>query len=147
MIGISNLADFKRQLEGIQDALQHEADGAAMERVGTTVHQALLLLATYAADYPPQPAGSDYRRTGTLGRLWTTATPHMTMSGHVLDARIGNATPYGPWVQDPEQQRRVHRGRWQTTDEVVQSHLGEVDALLAQVGLDIVERVAAQAGG
>ena len=147
MIGISNLVDFKRQLKGIQDALQAEAEGGAMERVGETVHQALLLLATYAADYPPQPADSDYRRTGTLGRLWTTATPHMTMSGHVLDARIGNATPYGPWVQDPERQGRVHRGRWQTTDEVVQSHLGEVDALLAGAGLDIVERVAAQAGG
>jgi len=144
---IKNLAAFMRELRALQEALRREADGAAVETLQATVHQALLLLATYAAEYPPQPAGSDYRRTGTLGRLWTTATPHVTISGHVLDARIGNATPYGPRVQGSADQAPVHRGRWLTTDEVVEAHVDEIDALLAHAGLEIVERVAAQIGG
>lgn len=145
MIEITNLDSFMRQLESLQAALQREADAAALEAVGQSVHKALFLLATYAAEYPPGPPNSSYRRTGTLGRLWTTATPHMTVTGHVLDARIANATPYGPRVQDPDEQIAVHRGRWQTTEEVVQSHLDEVDAVVAQAGLVIVERVAAAA--
>jgi hypothetical protein len=145
VIEIVNLAQFQRQLERLQAALQREADGAALETVGQSVHTALLLLATYAAEYPPAPQNSAYRRTGTLGRLWTTATPQVTVQGHVFEARISNATPYGPRVQDPEAQIAVHRGRWQTTEEVVQAHADEVDALVAQAGLTIVERVAASA--
>jgi hypothetical protein len=106
------------------------------------VTQALMLLATYAADYPPQPPNSSYRRTGTLGRLWTAATPTVTVRGHVLDARIENATPYGPQVQDPDAQRPVHRGRWQTTEDVVAQHMDEVEHLTAQAGVEIVERIA-----
>ena len=142
---IGNLSEFMKELKALQDALQREADGAASKTLETTVHQALLLLATYAAGYPPQPPGTNYRRTGTLGRLWTTATPHVTVSGHVLDARIGNATPYGPQVQGPADQARVHRGRWLTTDDVVDAHVDEIDALLAHAGLEIVERVASSA--
>ena len=83
---------------------------------------------------------------GTLGRLWTAATPQVTVGGHVLDARISNATPYGPYVQDPERQAAQHRGRWKTTDEIVREHVGEVGPLLAQAGYRIVERVAEVAG-
>jgi len=141
MIAFSNLEEFQRELERLRGAIEHEADNA-LGSMRDTVHQALMLLATHAADYPPPPPGSTYRRTRTLGRLWTQSQPQITVSGHILDARIENATPYGPYVQDPDKQAAVHRGRWQTTDEVTGEHVDEIAPLLASAGLEIVERIA-----
>lgn len=143
---IDGLEEFRAKVERIRAALEAEFPGGAMGELETVTTQALMLLATYAAEYPPAPADSSYRRTGTLGRLWMAATPHVTVSGHVLDARIANATPYGPYVQDPERQAAQHRGRWKTTDQVVEEHAEEIAPLLAQAGYRIVQRVAEAAG-
>jgi len=143
---ISGLERFRDEAERLVAALEAEASGGAMSELQVVATQALMLLGTYAAEYPPRPADSAYRRTGTLGRLWTAATPQVTVGGHVLDARISNATPYGPYVQDPDRQAPQHRERWKTTDEVVQEHVGEIAPLLAQAGYRIVERVAEAAG-
>jgi len=143
---ITGLEKFKEEVERVIAALEAEAAGGAMSELQVVATQALMLLGTYAAEYPAAPADSGYRRTGTLGRLWTAATPQVTVGGHVLDARISNVTPYGPYVQDPERQAAQHRGRWKTTDEIVREHVGEVGPLLAQAGYRIVERVAEVAG-
>lgn len=142
MIDPSGFEQFQRDLEALQKALDREFPDGAMDSLSNAAHRGLLLLATYAAEYPPAPSNSSYIRTGTLGRLWATATPRVTMSGHVLDARIRNATPYGPLVQQRGQQRRVHRGRWQTTDDVMEQHLNEVEPLIARAGGEIVARIA-----
>ena len=138
---IQGVEAFQRELRRLRDALAG-APEMAMERLATTVEQVLMLLATYAAEYPAKPGDSSYRRTGTLGRLWTQGRPRIVMSGHVLDARIENATPYGSCVQDPERQARMHRGLWQTTDDVVEQHAREIDPLLASAGYEIVEGIA-----
>jgi hypothetical protein len=142
MIEIVNLEEFQRQVEALRAAIRKEFPDGLMAEMEKRLAQALHLLAGHAAVYPQQPAGSRYARTRTLGRLWTTAHPQITVRGHVIDARIGNATPYGPYVQDPEGQAWMHRGRWQTTDDVVQAHVGEVEGLIADVGLEVVERIA-----
>ena len=139
---IANLDEFRRQLERLREALAEEASGGMMDEMRDTVHRALLLLGTYAADYPPQPSGSSYRRTRTLGRVWTSARPQVTVSGHVLDARISNATPYARRVQKEGEQRPVHRGRWQTVEDVVSEHVSEIEPMLVQFGVDVVGRVA-----
>ena len=143
---IAGLERFKREAERVVAALEAEASGGAVSELQVVATQALMLLGTYAAEYPAAPADSSYRRTGTLGRLWTAATPQVTVGGHVLDARISNATPYGPYVQDRERQARQHRERWQTTDKIVEAHVGEIAPLLARAGYRIVERVAEAAG-
>ena len=143
---IEGLEKFKAELERVKAALEAEFPGGAMGELETVAMQALMLLATYAAEYPPAPADSSYRRTGTLGRLWVAASPHVTVGGHVLDARIRNATPYGPYVQDPDRQAKQHRGRWRTTDQVVEEHAEEIAPLLAQAGYRMVARVAEAAG-
>ena len=81
----------------------------AMERGVAMLHEAV-------ADYPPPPEGSTYRRTGTLGRRWTTKVETLT----TFQGTIGNNTVYGPYVQDEAKQARMHKGRWQTIQSVVE---------------------------
>ena len=81
----------------------------AMERGVAMLHEGV-------ADYPPPPEGSTYRRTGTLGRRWTTKVETLT----TFQGTIGNNTVYGPYVQDEAKQARVHKGRWQTIQGVVE---------------------------
>lgn len=56
-----------------------------------------------------------YRRTGTLGRRWT-STVEQTPGD--LIGTVGNNTIYGPYVMDPERQAWMHKGVWQTTQDV-----------------------------
>jgi hypothetical protein len=138
----NNLKGFIRELRQLQAALQEMAESGFKERVGQVVEQALRLLGSYMAEYPAPPPNSSYRRTRTLGRLWTVATPRVTVRGHVLEGRIRNATPYARLVQKEGEQRAVHRGRWQTTDDVVDQHVQEVETLLQAAGVGLVQDVA-----
>lgn len=86
------------------------------------------------AKYPPQmPTVSGYRRTGTLGRNWTSRVNNLT-------ATIGNITHYGPHVQgSPGQTPEMARRNWKTTqqvstaekDKVVAFFKSEIDKILA----------------
>lgn len=77
------------------------------------------------AKYPPQmPTVSGYRRTGTLGRNWTSKVNIGTLS-----AVIGNITHYGSFVQgSPGQTAEMARRNWQTTQQVSTSETGTVVA-------------------
>lgn len=70
--------------------------------------------------YPPQRAGSAYKRTDTLKGSWS----RLPLEGDGADlvgrvASNGNAAPYNRYVQDAEQQARVHRGLWTNTAQAV----------------------------
>lgn len=164
MLEVSGLEEFLRGLEEMQAAIEAFPEFAT-ERMETVIRRSLMLLATYAAEYPPPPppglwaatTSQDQKaaffakgwngRGGTLGRGWTSAIPQVTISGHVLGARITNAIPYGPYVQGPGQQLPVHRGRWETSEDVVRKHVGEISGLLAAAGYELVEDLAQGAGG
>ena len=66
--------------------------------------------------YPGPPPGSSYRRTGTLGRRWTTRP---IREGNAVGREVGNNTSYAALVQSDELQAIVHRGRWQTDAQVL----------------------------
>jgi hypothetical protein len=106
------------EIQGI-DALIRKLD--SMEQVNDVLNppmqRAVLRLQRDMADYPPARPGSSYRRTGTLGRRWTT---EITRNGNGLIGKTGNNTSYGPWVQSKQFQARVHRGRWQTDEDVLE---------------------------
>lgn len=57
-----------------------------------------------------------YGRTGTLGRRWTT-----TVRGYAGDmvGLVGNNTSYGPLVQGAGTQTKMHKGNWQTDEDVM----------------------------
>ena len=142
MLESEGFVGFQAELERLEQALR-EFPRTARTELRDVVTQALMLLASHAARYPDKPPGSRYRRTGTLGRTWVAARPHITVAGHLLAGRISNATPYGPLVMGPGEQLEIHRGRWRTTDQIVAEHGREVEPLLAQAGLAMVERIAA----
>lgn len=121
--GITNLADLQRALAAVPDALAAELKDAAFA--------ALTQIGGDLAEYPPAPTGSDYVRTGTLGRLWTSSAPTLHGSGADFVATLGNATPYGSYVQDPDQQAWMHAGVWQTTEDVAQANATQTQDLLA----------------
>jgi len=78
--------------------------------------RAVLRIQRDMQEYPTQRVGSLYRRTGTLGRLWVTK---VYQEGAYLTGKVGNRVKYAPFVQSRQFQARIHRGRWQTDERVV----------------------------
>lgn len=89
------------------------------------MNRALLRLAEKMSVYPPPPPGSTYRRTGTYGRRWTTATREIrTATATRIEGRIGNNTTYGPAVGSKQFQAGIHRNRWETDEGVAAQEEG-----------------------
>jgi hypothetical protein len=112
-------------LQSLLDALRDwpELVAPELERASDA---ALLSLIPDLADYPEPPAGSTYRRSGNLGRLWTTARPEFAQLSTGFEASIGNARPGAEFVEG-ERQAEVHQGRWPTTEQVIRDHTVEIE--------------------
>jgi len=90
-----------------------------------------------------------YRRTGTLGRTFTT---EVRVEGAGVLGAIGTATPYAPWVVGPPQdeaiaiggvqmfQAPIHQGRWWQFYAVVEKYLPEAYELLTVEMFDHLEK-------
>ncbi len=129
---------------------------AALERSPELLREALKLAAqkwllrrqAELARYPAPPANSSYRRTGTLGRTWTSAKPsYAGTNGTTFQAKVGNATPYGPYVQgDPKKkpgQAKIHQGRWSNVPQVEQDAALELE----QDVIAALQQIEAQTNG
>lgn len=85
------------------------------------------------ADYPPQPAGTTYRRTGTLGRRWT---QEVTETADSITAEAGNNTTYGPFAQS-EMFQAHWMDHWQTDQDVISelepTILADFDQVIGEV--------------
>lgn len=140
---------FEVQLDGY-DALLKALDAypdIARPIVARAAEAALLSLIPSLADYPSPPAASTYRRTGTLGRLWTAARPEFEPMQSGFEASIGNTTPYGPFVQSAERQAHWMR-HWTNTDQrVVEDHQAEIQQFFDQALQEVADAIDAQAGG
>jgi hypothetical protein len=74
--------------------------------------------------YPPQPPGSAYTRTGSLGRSW--AAKVRDFAGGV-EGVVGNTMPYAPRVQDADTQAPVHKATgWRTVQGVAEEEADTV---------------------
>lgn len=75
--------------------------------------------------YPPPRPGQRYRRTGNLGRRFTTAVKELF---NAIAGVIGNSAAYAPWVISSEHvsglsagpQAWFHKDRWYVLQEVVE---------------------------
>lgn len=83
------------------------------------IQRSMIRLQRYMANYPPAPPNSKYRRTGTLGRRWTT---QVVEAGGGLTGKVGNNTRYAPLVQSSKFQVKPHRGRWQTDRDSIRAN-------------------------
>lgn len=93
------------------------------------MRRSVLLLQNRMATYPPQRPGSRYVRTGTLGRSWTTQVQE---SSERVVGIVGNKVEYAPWVQSARFQAGIHRGRWQTDEQVAGQSRIEIAELFRQ---------------
>jgi hypothetical protein len=87
---------------------------AAMEDATVLIHRQM-------QTYPPQRAGSTYKRTNTLRASWF--RPPISGQGNEIVGEVvssGNTAPYNRLVQDADRQAAVHRGRWTNTAQEVQ---------------------------
>jgi len=86
---------------------------AAMEDATVLIHRQM-------QTYPPQRAGSTYKRTNTLRASWFRRISGQgnEIVGEVVSS--GNTAPYNRLVQDQTQQASIHRGRWSNTVQEVQ---------------------------
>jgi len=86
---------------------------AAMEDATVLIHRQM-------QTYPPQRAGSTYKRTNTLRASWF--RPPISGQGNEITGEVvssGNTAPYNRLVQDLTRQARLHRGRWSNTAQEV----------------------------
>ena len=89
-----------------------------MDKLRPSMVRAVALLHADVATYPPEPRGSSYVRTGTLGRKWTT---RVDQSLGEISGRVGNNTEYAPLVQSYQFQAWMHRRTgWQTDRQVME---------------------------
>lgn len=93
------------------------------------------------ARYPSQNPATRYRRTGTLGRTWRAAKPTWQASKSGFESKIGNLTPYAPFVQGTPQARGM--GAWKQAEAVAQAARNELEADVRQAA----EAAAAQING
>ena len=87
------------------------------------MQRSVMILQAALAKYPTQRPGSTYRRTGTLGRAWTTSVNNQ--SGKLV-GRVGNNVVYVPFVQSSKFQRPYNRRRWQTDEQVVEQNRSRI---------------------
>jgi hypothetical protein len=130
-------------LQGLEPLLRKLARLKGNEAVKGVMTAAASDLKSWVAEYPPAGAsegdrwyergyGPRWRRkdgsvggrrtSQTLGRRWTIEVMDQGMA-----ARIGNNVTYGPYVQDEEQQNRVHKARgWRTVQGAVKEKGPEI---------------------
>lgn len=115
------MIDLSYRMDGLDDVallLRRIRLDAVQSAVGDAIDD----MAREAADYPPERAGQRYVRTGTLGRGWTEGQTLFDLQGQTaLEAVRVNSTPYGPSVQGREDQAKVHQGRWQTVEALMEA--------------------------
>lgn len=107
-VEIKGLPELRRKLEELEQAIEQMADPTS---------DALNLLKKRMQDYPPPPPGSTYQRTYNLKNSWQET---VITSGTTTIGNLFSSIPYGPLVQDRENQAGIHQGRWQTIQDVLE---------------------------
>lgn len=112
-------------IEGIDKLFSKLDRVQAISTLRPPMQRSVYRLQRDMAQYPPARPGSSYIRTGTLGRRWTT---QVTETADGLTGKAGNKTSYGPFVQSQMFQAAVHRGRWQTDEQVLERNREAIQA-------------------
>lgn len=114
--GEMGMSSVSITITGIDKLIAQLGRLEGMNHLRAPMQRAVYRLQARMAQYPAQRPNSTYRRTGTLGRKWTTK---ITQSASELVGSVGNNTEYAPYVQAYRFQARAHRGRWINTDKYV----------------------------
>ena len=102
--------------------------------------KSLLAMQSEITDYPPQPEGTLYRRTGLYGRTWLVRTEKI--GGATIEGKLGTnlkTVPYAPYVRGPWQPEWMKH--WKHLEEIVEEGLTKVPGFLEEAGRRIAERL------
>jgi len=103
------------EVKGLDKAIARLKDEHVRREIKTAVNQSVTVLEHDMKEYPDQTKDS-YKRTGMLGRAWTTKVTG-GVSGFV--GKVGNNVRYVPWVQSKMFQAWMHKDLWKNTDQQV----------------------------
>jgi len=103
-------------IQGLEPLIRRVGMARTIQILRPPMTRSVARIVERMGDYPPQPAGTTYRRTGTLGRRWTM---EVTEDADGITAEAGNNTTYGPFVQS-EQFQAAWMGHWQTDRDVIE---------------------------
>lgn len=102
-------------------------EGRFRSSLETAVRNVVVEGVRFMAAYPAQHAGARYRRTGTLGRSWSS---EVTVRSDAIEGVTGSnsgAAPYNRQVEgsDAEQDARFRNWGWQNSSDLA-SHFAFV---------------------
>lgn len=124
---ISNLDLVKSKLASFRNSSVLKA---AIEKAANDV---LNDLARQMAVYPPPPSGSKYNRTYNLQGGWTGAKPEFQpIAGFSFKAQISNPVAYAKFVQGSGTQAAIHKNRWQTDQQILDSNEKQITETLEE---------------
>lgn len=139
------------EIAGLAEALDRFAQGDAQigKALVKATHRSTSLLRQRLGKYPAKSTGKmvfksakqrrfffaalregkiqiPYRRSGTLGRRWySRVNVGGGMAGDVAGF-VGNLTPYARYVQGFSEQAPIHKGNWQTEQDVAHESRDEI---------------------
>ena len=134
------------EVVGLDEVLRKLGNAASPANLMRGMRKATLLVQGGVAVYPPaQPKPMQwkserqrrfvlaalhdgtiqipYRRTGTLGRRWTS---EVSAEGNDVVGRVGNNTVYGPYVMGKDGQAGYHAGVWPPAVDVAEGLRGQI---------------------
>jgi hypothetical protein len=128
----------KVNIEGDEELLSRLADAPRIVRqeLKNVASKSLLDMQSEITDYPPQPEGTLYKRTGLYGRKWLVK---VESAGATVEGTLGTNLKYAPYVRGPWQPKWMRH--WKHLLEIVEEALPNVERLLEQAGQKIAERL------
>lgn len=121
--------------EGLLDALAKvEELGKTLKDGGFSERMGRVILEQGIRPYPPPPPNSTYIRTYKLFNSWQLEVPSIGGSGDLFRVESGGVE-YNHLVQQRATQAWMHRGRWQTVEDVAE----EREAFVATEAAAFVE--------
>jgi hypothetical protein len=121
--GLKELIDrFEKMPKEVQQAMNK------------TMAESLRVLQEKTPGYPPKPSGSNYRRTGTLGKSLGMNGGKPTVysikgTGANVEGRYGTDLSYAKYVIDEQRQAYMHKQWWWTLDFVARRAKDKVISL------------------
>ena len=112
------------EIVGIDAVIRKLGKVEGLKQLEPAMRDAVALVQGAVAHYPAPPPTSTYRRTGTLGRSWATKVQRSPLQG-----QVGTNLDYAPWVQDRDRQAWMHKGRWQTIQDVAEKLADQVQTI------------------
>lgn len=136
---------FTFEIKGLKPILRRMSKFPNELQRGTrkTMDATLLVLQekTGKLGYPPEPLGSSYKRTGTLGRTLGMKGGETEIyeikqqgQGQYTQGRFGTNLGYARYVIGENEQAWMHKGRWWTMGILARKARPKIDQLWHEMG-------------